>query len=225
MNCPDCGNEQFKIDLEKNRALCPICNFKSDAFRILCRKDSRGRGWDFSPCGRDGYLISVGDHTVAKMKYLRASNLVSLPLVVFEDDVAWRLVDFFETVFGKDCVVDVTLGSIDSDTMCPVCRKPTRLVHKGSRVVCQECDHFRMDVFSYLISKLKAEGYSVPAFTLEKFLIGSSGVLSWPVADFEARSGVFTLRPFGGTKAQVEKLKLFIESLGLCKRVVVLKSK
>ncbi|EKD52739.1 MAG: hypothetical protein ACD_61C00259G0002 [uncultured bacterium] len=224
MNCPDCNDPRFGFNLEKNRASCPNCNFKTDAFRILCRKDSRGRGWDFSPSGRDSYLISVGNHTVAKMKYLRISDLTFLTLMVFEDGVAWRLVDFFRTVFGKDCVIDVTLKCPDSDTECPVCRKPTQLVHKGSRVVCQECDHFQTDVFSYLISKLKAEGYRVPSFTLEKFSIGSSGVLSWPVADFEARSGVFTLRPFGGTKAQVEKLKLFIESLGLCKRVVVLKS-
>ncbi len=223
MNCPDCNDPRLEIDWEKNHMSCPNCKFESEAVTFLNGiRDGRGRNWNFSIDKHGWYQISVGGHQVGQMRYVKKAP-AHYSFYVSESDVAWRLVKFVRSVIGETVLIDITLQSYDTDLTCPICQADA-FVRDDIEVSCKTCGHFKLDVYTYLISRLMAEGYQVSSRSLGEFSIGTRGFWGTPVAELQDRDEVFALRPIGSS-TQVEKLKLFIESLGLCERVVVLKQK
>lgn len=224
MKCPDCGSEKLDIVWKKNYLFCPNCKFSSDAVRFLGDiEDFEGKTWTFFYMGSGEYEIRVANHFLAKLLTSDKKKEVSqLSLTVYEPDVAWRLVDFFKKVFGENVLIDVSLQTYDPDTECPICREETEYVRVDPEVFCSKCNHFHMGLYTYLISRLNAEGYKVGSRSLGKFTIETGGLWSVDVAEFEDRAEIFTLRPIGNYLKAFEKLKTLFESLGLCERVVVL---
>lgn len=224
MDCPDCGRKTLIIEWKNNYLSCSNCKFNSDVVRFLGDiKDFDGKAWTFSHIGGGEYLISVANHPLAKLlTSVKGKEIKQLSLMIYEPDVAWRLVEFFVEVFDENILIDVSAQCYDKDTECPICREITKLVRVDSEVFCSKCNHFHLDIYTYLISRLSAEGYKVSSQSLGEFTIKSGGFWVESLAEFEDRREVFTLRPIDHSPKAFEKLRSFIESFGLCERVVVL---
>lgn len=225
MNCPDCGSTNLKIDFKEGDVDCETCHYHEnigtfgEALGFL--RDKYGKSWSFSRQNDRSNLIHVSDHAVGQVFFAEDG---SIQLDVFESDVAWRLVIFFEEVFGKDTDIKVNRNCADPDLECPVCISSDGYILRDGEVVCGHCNSFSTGVYEYLISCLRNVGYYVPAEPAWAFTIFTKKWIFEPVplATFEDRDGQFTLRPVDNRASSFEILRSLIDSLELSKELIVL---
>lgn len=225
MNCPDCDAINLKIDFKAGVVDCSVCYYHDnigtlgEALGFL--KDEGGKSWHFSRQDDRENFICVGDHTVGKVCF---SEDGSIRLKVFESDVAWRLVDFFRQVFEEKTIIKVHTTCVDPNLECPVCMHSCDYLLKDNVVICGHCKLFSTSVNVYLMSCLGNAGYLVQSQPSDAFMIYTKKwILDHPLARFERREEIFTLRPSDDRTSSFEKLRIFIESLKLTSKLVILK--